>query len=35
MAFISQSGATAVTRMSAAPGEGIGFHCYVGLPSAW
>ena len=31
MAFISQSGATAVTRMSAAAGEGIGFHCFVGL----
>lgn len=31
MAFISQSGATAVTRMSAAAGEGIGFHCLVGL----
>lgn len=31
LAFISQSGATAVTRMSAAAAEGIGFHSFVGL----
>lgn len=31
VAFISQSGATAVTRMSAAAAEGIGLHSFVGL----
>ncbi|MDR5695136.1 MAG: CoA-binding protein [Armatimonadota bacterium] len=31
IAFISQSGAIAVTRMSAAAWEGIGFHSFVGL----
>lgn len=31
VAFVSQSGATAVTRMNAAAWEGIGFHSFVGL----
>ncbi|MBE3598484.1 MAG: CoA-binding protein [Limnochordaceae bacterium] len=31
VAFISQSGATAVTRMNAAAWEGLGFHSFVGL----
>jgi len=31
IAFISQSGAIAVTRMTAAAWEGIGFHSFVGL----